>query len=117
SVIEKLPFYIDDTPSISLTELRAKVRRLKMEQGLNLIVIDYLQLMTVAGKSESRQIEISEISRGLKAIAKEMNCAVLALAQLSRAPELRQNKRPILSDLRESGAIEQDADVVMMLYR
>ena len=117
SIIEQLPFYIDDTPSISLTELRAKVRRLKAEQGLNLIVIDYLQLMTVGGRTESRQIEISAISRGLKAIAKEMNCPVLSLAQLSRAPELRQNKRPILSDLRESGAIEQDADVVMMLYR
>ena len=117
SVIEKLPFYIDDTASISLSELRAKVRRLKMEQGLNLIVIDYLQLMTTNTKAESRQVEISEISRGLKAIAKEMNCPILALAQLSRAPELRQNKRPILSDLRESGAIEQDADVVMMLYR
>lgn len=117
SVIEQLPFYIDDTPSISLTEMRAKVRRLKMEEGLNLIVIDYLQLMTSGSKAESRQIEISEISRGLKAIAKEMNCPVLSLAQLSRAPELRTNKRPILSDLRESGAIEQDADVVMMLYR
>lgn len=117
SVIEKLPFYIDDTPSISLSEFRAKVRRLKMEEGLNLIVVDYLQLMTTNTKAESRQVEISEISRGLKAIAKEMNCPILALAQLSRAPELRTNKRPILSDLRESGAIEQDADVVMMLYR
>lgn len=117
SVIEKLPFYIDDTPSISLSELRAKVRKLKMDQGLDLIVIDYLQYMTTNTRAENRQVEISEISRGLKAIAKEMNCPVLSLAQLSRAPELRQNKRPILSDLRESGAIEQDADVVMMLYR
>lgn len=116
-VIEKLNLYIDDTASISLTELRAKSRRLKAEEGLDLIVIDYLQLMTTGGPTENRQLEISTISRGLKALAKELRCPVLALAQLSRAPELRTNKRPILSDLRESGAIEQDADVVMMLYR
>ncbi|MDO5717391.1 MAG: replicative DNA helicase [Tissierellia bacterium] len=116
-ILEKTNLYIDDTPSISLTELRAKCRRLKAEEGLDLIVIDYLQLMTIGGHIENRQLEISAISRGLKALAKELQCPVLALAQLSRAPELRTNKRPILSDLRESGAIEQDADVVMMLYR
>lgn len=109
--------FIDDTPGITLMELKAKCRRLKMEQGLDLIVIDYLQLMELGGRQESRQQEISAISRGLKIIAKEMNCPVVALSQLSRAPELRTDHRPILSDLRESGAIEQDADVVMFLYR
>lgn len=117
AIISEIPLYIDDTASISLTELRAKCRKLKAEVGLDLVVIDYLQLMTIQGAKESRQLEISEISRGLKALAKELNCPVLALAQLSRAPELRTNKRPILSDLRESGAIEQDADIVLMLYR
>lgn len=112
-----LDMRIDDTPGISLTELRSKCRRMKMEHGLDLIVIDYLQLMTVQSKSENRQQEISQISRGLKALAKEMNCPVLSLGQLSRAPEQRTDHRPIMSDLRESGAIEQDADVIMMLYR
>ncbi len=111
--------FIDDTPSISVSELRSKCRRLKAENGLGLIIIDYLQLMTATtGKaSESRQQEISEISRSLKAIAREINCPVLALSQLSRAVESRPDKRPMLSDLRESGAIEQDADVVMFIYR
>ena len=110
------PIFIDDTPAISITEMRAKCRRLKLEQNLGLIVIDYLQLMQ--GKSsESRQQEISEISRSLKALAREINVPVVALSQLSRAPEMRADHRPILSDLRESGAIEQDADVVMFLYR
>ncbi|MBR5968166.1 MAG: replicative DNA helicase, partial [Lachnospiraceae bacterium] len=111
--------FIDDTPSISVSELRSKCRKLKLEQGLGLIIIDYLQLMTATtGKaSESRQQEISEISRSLKAIAREVNCPVLALSQLSRAVEGRPDKRPMLSDLRESGAIEQDADVVMFIYR
>ncbi len=109
--------FIDDTPGISLMELRGKTRRLKMEHGLDLVLIDYLQLMQLDGKIESRQQEISAISRGLKALAKEMDCPVIALSQLSRAPELRADHRPILSDLRESGAIEQDADVVMFLYR
>ena len=116
--IEKLDMFIDDTASISLTELRAKSKRKKQEVGLDLIVIDYLQLMTSdVGRNESRQQEISNISRGLKALAKELNIPVLALSQLSRKSEERTNKRPMLSDLRESGAIEQDADVVMMLYR
>lgn len=109
--------YIDDTAGISLMEMKAKCRRLKVEKGLDLILIDYLQLMQMEGKQESRQQEISAISRGLKALAKEMDCPVVALSQLSRAPELRADHRPILSDLRESGAIEQDADVVMFLYR
>lgn len=109
--------YIDDTASISLMEMKAKCRKLKIESGLDLVVVDYLQLMQSDSPSESRQQEISSISRGLKALAKEINCPVLALSQLSRAPELRSDHRPILSDLRESGAIEQDADVVLFLYR
>lgn len=109
--------YIDDTAGITLMEMKAKCRRLKVEKGLDLILIDYLQLMEMEGRQESRQQEISAISRGLKALAKEMDCPVVALSQLSRAPELRSDHRPILSDLRESGAIEQDADVVIFLYR
>jgi replicative DNA helicase len=117
SKLSSAKIHIDDTPSITPLELRAKCRRLKMEKGLDLIMIDYLQLMNVSGRSESRQQEISLISRSLKAIAREMDCPVVALSQLSRAPELRSDHRPMLSDLRESGAIEQDADVVMFLYR
>lgn len=109
--------FIDDTPSISMMEMKAKCRRLKMEQGLDMVMIDYLQLMSGDGRSESRQQEISSISRALKGLAREMDCPVVALSQLSRAPELRADHRPILSDLRESGAIEQDADIVMFLYR
>ena len=109
--------FIDDTAGISLMEMKAKCRRLKIEKGLDLVMIDYLQLMQSEGRQESRQQEISAISRGLKALAKEMECPVIALSQLSRAPELRSDHRPILSDLRESGAIEQDADVVLFLYR
>lgn len=109
---------IDDTPGITVTELRSKCRKVKLEKGLELIVIDYLQLMSGSGKGgDSRQQEISEISRSLKAIAREMQCPVLALSQLSRACEQRPDHRPMLSDLRESGAIEQDADIVMFLYR
>ncbi|QXM06983.1 replicative DNA helicase [Crassaminicella indica] len=109
--------FIDDTPGISVMEMKAKCRRLKIEQGLDLVLIDYLQLMSGDGRSESRQQEISNISRSLKGLAREMDCPVIALSQLSRAPELRADHRPILSDLRESGAIEQDADLVMFLYR
>ncbi|SDZ24688.1 primary replicative DNA helicase [Proteiniborus ethanoligenes] len=109
--------FIDDTPGITLMEMKAKCRRLKAEKGLGLIMIDYLQLMSGEGRIESRQQEISAISRGLKGLAKEMDCPVVALSQLSRAPEMRSDHRPILSDLRESGAIEQDADIVMFLYR
>ncbi|WP_069650990.1 replicative DNA helicase [Caloranaerobacter ferrireducens] len=115
--LSQAKIYIDDTPGITLSEMKAKCRRLKIENGLDLILIDYLQLMQGDGKSENRQQEISAISRGLKGLAREMNCPVVALSQLSRAPELRSDHRPILSDLRESGAIEQDADVVMLLYR
>ena len=109
--------FIDDTAGISLMEMKAKCRRLKLEKGLDLIVVDYLQLMQMEGRIENRQQEISSISRGLKGLAKEMECPVVALSQLSRAPELRSDHKPILSDLRESGAIEQDADIVMFLYR
>ncbi len=116
-VMSESKIFIDDTASISLGEMRSKCRKLKVEHGLDLIVIDYLQLMSGSGRTNSREQEISEISRGLKALAREMDAPVVALSQLSRAPELRADKRPILSDLRESGAIEQDADVVMFLYR
>jgi replicative DNA helicase len=115
--LSKANVYIDDTPGITVAEMRSKCRRLKMERGLELIVIDYLQLMQGNGRAESRQQEISDISRSLKALAREMDCPVLALSQLSRAPEMRSEHRPMLSDLRESGAIEQDADIVMFLYR
>ncbi len=108
---------IDDTPGINIMEMRNKCRRLKAEQGLDLIVVDYLQLMSYEGRSESRQQEISALSRNLKLLAREMDCPVIVLSQLSRAPELRQDKRPMLSDLRESGSIEQDADIVIFLYR
>ena len=111
------PLMIDDTPGISIQELRSKCRKFKLEKDLGLVIIDYLQLMSGGKKSESRQQEISEISRSLKALAREINCPVIALSQLSRAVESRDDKRPMLSDLRESGAIEQDADVVMFIYR
>ena len=111
------PLMIDDTPGISIQELRSKCRKFKLEKNLGLVIIDYLQLMSGGKKSESRQQEISEISRSLKALAREINCPVIALSQLSRAVESRDDKRPMLSDLRESGAIEQDADVVMFIYR
>ncbi len=109
--------YIDDTAGLSVMEIRAKCRRLKLEKNIGLVVIDYLQLMQGRGRSENRQQEISEISRSLKIMAKELNIPVVALSQLSRAPEARSDHRPMLSDLRESGAIEQDADIVMFLYR
>lgn len=110
------PIFIDDTPAITVLELRAKARRLKAERNLGLIVVDYLQLMQ-GHNSESRQQEISEISRSLKALAKELNVPVIALSQLNRSLENRTDKRPIMADLRESGAIEQDADVIMFIYR
>lgn len=108
---------IDDTPGISISELRSKCRKYKLEHDLKMIIIDYLQLMSGSGKSESRQQEISDISRSLKALARELSVPVIALSQLSRAVEQRPDHRPMLSDLRESGAIEQDADVVMFIYR
>lgn len=109
--------FFDDTPGISVSKIRSKCRRLKMEKGLDLVLIDYLQLMEDDKRSENRQQEIASISRSLKIMAKELDCPIIALSQLSRAPELRANHRPILSDLRESGAMEQDADLVMFLYR
>lgn len=115
--LSQAPIYIDDTPGVTPMEVRSKCRRLKVEKGLGLIVIDYLQLMNGNGRTDSRQQEISEISRSLKAIAREMEAPVIALSQLSRACEQRADHRPMLSDLRESGAIEQDADVVAFLYR
>lgn len=115
--LNEMAIYIDDTAAITPLEVKAKCRRLKAEKGLDLVVIDYLQLMEVGGRAESRQQEISAISRQLKGIAKELDVPVIALSQLSRAPEMRADHRPILSDLRESGAIEQDADIVMFLYR
>ncbi len=111
------PIYIDDTPSLSPTEIRARARRLHREHGLGLIVIDYLQLMQVEGSKENRATEISEISRGLKALAKELEVPVIALSQLNRSVEQRTDKRPVMSDLRESGAIEQDADLIIFIYR
>ena len=118
-IIGRSNLIIDDTPGISVSELRSKCRKYKLEHNTQLIIIDYLQLMSgsAGGRSESRQQEISEISRSLKALARELNVPVIALSQLSRAVEARPDKRPMLSDLRESGAIEQDADVVMFIYR
>jgi replicative DNA helicase len=114
--LDKAPIFIDDSPNISVMEMRAKSRRLKSESGLGLVIVDYLQLMGGSG-IENRVQEISEITRGLKGLARELNVPVLALSQLNRALELRLDKRPLLSDLRESGSIEQDADVVMFIYR
>lgn len=117
-IIGNSKLIIDDTPGISIMELRSKCRKMKLEYGLNVVIIDYLQLMSGSGKGgDNRQQEISEISRSLKALARELSAPVIALSQLSRACETRQDHRPMLSDLRESGAIEQDADVVMFLYR
>lgn len=109
--------YVDETPGITLSEMRSKLKRLKAEVGVDLVVIDYLQLMQADGYQENRQNEIASISRGLKTLSKELNCPILSLAQLSREADKRADHKPILSDLRESGAIEQDADVVMLLYR
>lgn len=118
SMLSDAPFYIDDTPSLSPAEMRSRARRLAKEQGqLGLIVVDYLQLMQVPGNNENRTAEISEISRSLKSLAKELNVPVVALSQLNRGLEQRADKRPVMSDLRESGAIEQDADLILFIYR
>ena len=114
---EQAPLYIDDTPSLSPLEIRARTRRLKMEKGIGLVIIDYLQLMRSSRKTDSRELEISDISRNLKAMAKELEVPVIALSQLNRKVEERKDKSPLLSDLRESGAIEQDADVIMFIHR
>lgn len=116
-VLAGAEIYIDDTPDVGVFEIKNKCRRMKAEKGLDLVVIDYLQLMHGEGKADSRQQEISNLSRYLKLLAREMDCPVIVLSQLSRAPEQRPNHRPILSDLRESGSIEQDADIVIFLYR
>ena len=117
SILSEAPLFIDDTPGISPMEIRAKLRRLTSQQDIRLIIIDYLQLMTSKSRNESREQEISEISRTLKAIAKEFSIQVIALSQLNRRVEERQNKRPQMADLRESGAIEQDADIICFIYR
>ena len=117
SRIENAPLYIDDSPNMSLMEIRAKCRRLKTQHGLKLVVIDYLQLMSSGKKVESRQQEVSEFSRALKLLAKELEVPVIAISQLNRGPEQRTDKRPQMSDLRESGSIEQDADVVILLHK
>ncbi len=117
TLLSEAKIFIDDTPALSPVELRSRARRLKREHDLGLIVIDYLQLMAVPGNQENRATEISEISRGLKALAKELNVPVIALSQLNRSLEQRADKRPMMSDLRESGAIEQDADVIVFIYR
>jgi replicative DNA helicase len=117
--LESLPLYIDDTPGLTIAALRTRARRLKRQRNIGFIVVDYLQLLQGTGKggNDNRVQEISEISRGLKTLAKELNVPVLALSQLSRAVEQREDKRPQLSDLRESGSIEQDADIVLFVYR
>ncbi len=119
SLLNEKPLYIDDTPALTPTELRSRARRIARQhpEGIGMIMIDYIQLMQVAGGGENRAGEISEISRSLKALAKELNCPVIALSQLNRSLEQRPNKRPVMSDLRESGAIEQDADVICFIYR
>lgn len=117
SHLEQLPIFIDDTPSLNIFELRARARRLKAKENIQVIIIDYLQLMKGSGKAENRQQEISEISSSLKSLAKELNIPVIAVSQLSRETEKRADKRPQLADLRESGSIEQDADLVLLLYR
>jgi len=115
--INDAPLYIDDSPNMTLVEIRAKCRRLKQRAGLRMVIIDYLQLMTSGKRVESRQQEVSEFSRSLKLIAKELQVPVIALSQLNRGPEQRQDKKPAISDLRESGSIEQDADMVILLHR
>ena len=117
SMMSTAPIFIDDAPALTPTEVRARARRLKREHDLGLIVVDYLQLMQVSGSSENRATEISEISRSLKALARELEVPVVALSQLNRSVEQRPDKRPVMSDLRESGAIEQDADVIIFIYR
>ena len=111
------PLFIDDSPDISTTTIRTKSMRMKMDKGLGLIIVDYLQLMQVPGNKENRATEISEISRSLKGLAKELELPIIALSQLNRSVEQRTDKRPVMSDLRESGAIEQDADMIIFIYR
>lgn len=115
--LAEAPIYLDDTPAVSVRDIRAKCRRLKVEKDLALVIIDYLQLMSGNGRSESRQQEVSQISRSLKALARELNVPIIALSQLSRSAEQSADKKPSLSHLRESGSLEQDADIVMFIHR
>jgi replicative DNA helicase len=115
--LSEAKIFVDETPALSPMELRARSRRVKREHGLDLIVVDYLQLMQVPGNKENRATEIGEISRGLKVLAKELAVPVIALSQLNRGVEQRDNKKPVMSDLRESGSIEQDADMILLIYR
>jgi replicative DNA helicase len=115
--VSEAPLYIDDSPNLTMMEIRAKARRLKQKHDLKLVVIDYIQLMTSGKRVESRQLEVSEFSRQIKLLAKELEVPVVALSQLNRGPEQRTDKRPMLSDLRESGSLEQDADMVVLLNR
>jgi len=115
--VSEAPLFIDDSPNMTMMEIRAKARRLKQRFDLKLLIIDYLQLMSSGRKVESRQVEVSEFSRSLKLLAKELEIPVIALSQLNRGPEQRQDNRPMLSDLRESGSLEQDADMVVLLHR
>jgi len=115
--VSDAPLFIDDSPNMTMMEIRAKARRLKQRFGLKLLVLDYMQLMSSGRRVESRQVEVSEFSRSLKLLAKELEIPVVALSQLNRGPEQRQDKRPMLSDLRESGSLEQDADMVILLHR
>jgi replicative DNA helicase len=117
SQLSEAKIFVDETPALNPTELRARARRVKREHGLSLIVVDYLQLMQVPGTKENRATEIAEISRGLKALAKELQVPVIALSQLNRAVEQREHKKPVMSDLRESGSLEQDADMILLIYR
>jgi replicative DNA helicase len=117
SQLSEAKIFVDETPGLTPTDLRARARRVKREHGLDLVVVDYLQLMQVPGTKENRATEISEISRGLKALAKELSIPVIALSQLNRSVEQREHKKPVMSDLRESGAIEQDADIILLIYR
>jgi replicative DNA helicase len=117
SQLSEAKIFVDETPALTPTELRARSRRIKREQGLGLIVVDYLQLMQVPGTKENRATEIAEISRGLKALAKELQVPVIALSQLNRSVEQREHKKPVMSDLRESGSLEQDADMILLIYR
>jgi replicative DNA helicase len=115
--VSSAPLFIDDSPNLTMMEIRAKARRLKQRHNLELVIIDYLQLMSSGKKVESRQQEVSEFSRSLKLLAKELEVPVVALSQLNRGPEQRTDKKPLLSDLRESGSLEQDADIVVLLHR